>query len=255
MSEPDPDQPGHPPVPPGGGAHPLVPGAGVPLVAGPPASVLDGPPRPARFLLGRRNLLGLGLALVGVVVAFTGLLGPFWPIAVVGLYAAGFMLAPRLGGGATASRPAAAADLGDIRHAMTTLVRDASGRLPAEVMATVARIENLVLSMLPRVEHLPPGSEDVYILRATALDYLPATLESYLSLPSNYASQQRLSDGNTAETDILAQLALLESKLTEVSEDIARSDGDRLLANGRFLREKFGRSELAAPLPGGEASP
>ena len=231
----------------------MVPGAGSPLVPGAPASLLDAPPHPWRYFLGRRNVVGSVLALVGVVVAFTGILGPFWPIAVVGLYGAGFALAPRLGG--TATRPEAQADLQDIRRALTGLIQANAGRLPGEVAAVLARIEGLVLTMLPRVEHLPPGSEDVYILRATATDYLPATLDSYLNLPREFASQHRLADGNTAETDLLAQLRLLELKLTEVSEDIARSDSDRLLANGRFLREKFGASELQAPLPGEDSTP
>jgi len=47
---------------------------------------------------------------------------------------------------------------------------------------------------------------------------------------------------------LLDQLNLLDSKMQEISDDIARSDSDRLLANGRFLREKFGRSELQAPV-------
>jgi hypothetical protein len=236
------------PAPTADGAPPhLSPGAGLPLVPGAPASILESPPHPARYLYSRRNLLGCGLAFVGIVVAFTGLLGPFWPIAVVGLYTLGVLVAPRLGH--ATPRPQPPADARDIRHALTQLVQSTAGRLPADVAATLSRIESLILSMLPRVAHLPASSEDVYILRATVVDYLPTTLASYLDLPRDYATQHRLTDGETAEKDVLEQLALLESKMSDIAEDIARSDSDRLLANGRFLREKFGRSELRAPAP------
>jgi hypothetical protein len=183
-----------------------------------------------------------------VVLAFTGILGLLWPVAVIGLYGVGALVAPSLprrnpGAGA------GGADLDDVRRALAEQVRSLSGRAPADVMARVTSIEQLVLTMLPRAEAMPAGSQDLYILRATALDYLPATLGAYLNLPRDYAAAHRLGDGRTAEADLLEQLALLESKLREVSEDIARDDGDRLVANGRFLKDKFGARELQAPEP------
>jgi hypothetical protein len=51
----------------------------------------------------------------------------------------------------------------------------------------------------------------------------------------------------TASQVLLDQLSLLDTKMHEISDDIAKNDSDRLLANGRFLAEKFGRSELQAP--------
>ncbi|HEV1997403.1 MAG TPA: hypothetical protein VGR61_04635, partial [Candidatus Dormibacteraeota bacterium] len=87
------------------------------------------------------------------------------------------------------------------------------------------------------------------IVRQTALEYLPAALESYLNLPRQYATLHRVEDGKTPSQVLVDQLDLLEVKLSEISDDIAGNDADRLLANGRFLREKFGRSELDPPPP------
>ena len=39
----------------------------------------------------------------------------------------------------------------------------------------------------------------------------------------------------------------VDRRLADVADDLARHDSDRLLANGRFLAEKFGTSSLAIP--------
>ena len=220
----------------------LSPGAGAPLVPGPAASILASPRAPA-FLGSRKNLVGCALAVVGVVVALTGLVGPFWPLLVGGLYVAGVGLtpAPRL------HQLQAADDLQDVRRALTAQVQALSGRVPAEVMSRVSRIENIILALLPKAEQLPAGSEDRYILRATALEYLPAALDSYLNMPRDYAAHRRIDGDRTPEAELVDQLSLLESKMVEISEDFSGNDSQRLLANGRFLREKFGHSELQAP--------
>jgi hypothetical protein len=41
---------------------------------------------------------------------------------------------------------------------------------------------------------------------------------------------------------LLDQLDLMDRRLADVADDIARHDSDKLLANGRFLAEKFGVS-------------
>ncbi len=224
----------------------LPPGAGTPLVPGPPASILDAPPNPLAHLPGTANLGLWALGVFAAVVILAGLVTGFWPLAVIGLAAvAGVAVA--------ASRRRrvvhSASDPGDVRGALTAQVRAMSGKVPTEVMGRVANIQNRILALLPRAEQLPAGSEDLYILRATALEYLPAALDSYLNLPRAYATVHRLDGGKTPEVVLLEQLTLLESKMEEISDDIARNDSDRLLANGRFLREKFGRRELQAPIP------
>jgi hypothetical protein len=119
--------------------------------------------------------------------------------------------------------------------------------VPADVLGKVSSIQDTILNLLPRVENLPPGSEDLFILERTALEYLPTALEAYLNLPRAYATLRPVSGGKTASQVLLDQLSLLDSKMNEISDDIAKNDSDKLLANGRFLAEKFGRSELQVP--------
>lgn len=227
-----------------GAPPPLTPGAGAPLVPGLPMSIIEPPGRGlVLYLYSTQNGVGCALALVGVVLGVLGLFGPLWPAVVVGLYILG----------ALGARPRRKHDLragaasGDLRKALESQIRAISGKVPSEVIGRVISIQSTILNLLPRAEALPPGSEDLYILRATALEYLPDALQAYLRLPRAFATLHPVQGAKTATAVLLDQLNLLDSKMQEISDDIARNDSDRLLANGRFLREKFGRPKLQAP--------
>jgi hypothetical protein len=140
-------------------------------------------------------------------------------------------------------------DPADVTNALHTQVRRITGNVPPEVMAKVLKIRQTILGILPHVGKLPPGSPELFVIERTATSYLPASLQAYLDLPRTYATRQVVRDGKTAREILLDQLALLENKMNEVAEDIQRHDADRLLAHGRFLEARFGRSPLSLKPP------
>ena len=71
----------------------------------------------------------------------------------------------------------------------------------------------------------------------------------YLNLPRAYATLHPVQDRKTPKQVLMDQLTLLESKMSEVADDLRRNDTDRLLANRRFLEERFGRSALSLEGP------
>jgi hypothetical protein len=149
-------------------------------------------------------------------------------------------------------------DRNDVQRALDTQVRIITGKVPPEVMAKVLKIRQIILGILPRSGNLPPGSPELFLIERTATDYLPTSLEAYLKLPREYATRHQVQDGKTPKEILLDQLTLLESKMNEVADDVHRNDSDRLLANGRFLKERFGRSPLSLPPPApgdGEGKP
>ena len=150
--------------------------------------------------------------------------------------------------------PSTGFDPNDVKNALDTQVRIITGKVPPEVMAKVLKIRQIVLGILPRSGSLPPGSPQLFIIDRIATDYLPTSLEAYLNLPTAYATSHPVQDGKTPKEVLLDQLALLENKMNEVADNIHRNDSDRLLANGRFLEERFGRSPLSLkPPPRAEA--
>jgi hypothetical protein len=198
-----------------------------------------------KYLYSTKNIVGSLLALVGLVLFFTGVVGTLWPLIVIGLYLIGALVTP----GTATIDLRSGFDPDDVRKALDHEVHVVSGRVPAEVFAKVQNIQQIILGILPRSGALPPGSPELFVVERTATDYLPTALESYLNLPRAYATLHPVQDGKTPKQVLLDQLALLESKMGEVADDVHRNDTDRLLANGRFLEERFGRSGLSLDNP------
>jgi hypothetical protein len=198
-----------------------------------------------KYLYSTKNIVGSLLAVVGLVLFFTGVIGALWPVIVIGLYCIGVLVTP----GTASIDLRSGFDPDDVRKALDHEVHAVSGRVPAEVFTKVQSIQQIILGILPRSGALPPGSPELFVVERTATDYLPTALESYLNLPRAYATLHPVQDGKTAKQVLLDQLTLLESKMSEVADDVHRNDTDRLLANGRFLEERFGRSALSLDNP------
>ena len=198
-----------------------------------------------KYLYSTKNIVGSLLALVGLVLFFLGVVGALWPVVVIGLYLIGVLVTP----GTANIDLRSGFDPDDVRKALDHEVHVVSGRVPADVLAKVQNIQQTILGILPRSGALPPGSPELIVVERTATDYLPTALESYLNLPRAYATLHPVQDGKTAKQVLLDQLTLLESKMAEVADDVHRNDTDRLLANGRFLEERFGRSALSLDSP------
>ena len=202
------------------------------------------------YLYSTKNIVGCLLAMVGLVLFFAGVVGALWPIVVIGLYLFGALVTPS----PKTIDLRSGFDPNDVRKAMDHEIRAVSGRVPADVLAKVQGIQQIILGILPRSGALPPGSPELFVVERTATEYLPTALESYLNLPRAYATLHQVQDGKTPKQVLMDQLTLLESKMNEVADDVHRNDTDRLLANGRFLEERFGRSALSLPGPGPTSS-
>jgi len=200
------------------------------------------------YLYSTKNMVGSALALGGLALYFTGVVHDLWPVVVAGLYAFGVLVTPR-----PKSVDLHDFDPRDVDRALDRLVKSVAGRLPRDVQGRVESIVETIDGILPRTGQLAPGSPELFILQRTATDYLPTALESYLNLPRAYATMHQLEDGKTARQLLDEQLDLLGEQMDEVADAVAKNDADRLMAHGRFLEERFGKSDLA--LPGGDGSP
>lgn len=123
-----------------------------------------------------------------------------------------------------------------------------SSRLPMSVQVKADQIRRKAEALMQFKERFPTGSEDLYVLERTVSEYLPTTLQAYLDLPPGYEGAVVTADGKTALQSLWDQLNLMDTKLDEIAFNVHRQNLDRLVANGRFLEERFGRrgSELDA---------
>ena len=197
--------------------------------------------RLAAYLTSRRNLAGSALALIGAGLALADPVGLGGLALVIGFYLVGAL--------AVASKPAIhpyGFDPQLLQGALSDEIRVVSGRVPADVITRIQRIELTIRSeILPALHALPPGSEELYLIERTARDWLPTALERYLTLPADYVSSQPGSRGWTALQVLLEELDLLDAEMRRVAEVVHRADMDRLLAHRRFLNERFRREDAS----------
>jgi hypothetical protein len=196
------------------------------------------------YLYSKRNIVGSALAIVGLALHFVGIVaGPLWLPITIGLYAIGALLVPAERG--LELRLGAAQDAAEIRSGLERLLRSLKGRVADDLYQKTVSIQGSILATLT-AEGSPGDAADpnVYLIRQTALTYLPDAFQTYLRMPRVVAERRPVAGGRTPHDVFLEQLDLMDHRLADVADDIARHDSDKLLANGRFLAEKFGRSTL-----------
>jgi hypothetical protein len=195
------------------------------------------------FLYSRRNIVGSLLALGGLALHFVGIIGgPLWLPITAGLYLIGYLLVP--GERGLTIQLGAAEDAAEVREGLDRLLRAIKGKVADDLYAKVVRIQASILGTLAAEGATNEADPNVYLIRQTALTYLPEAFSTYLRMPRIMAERRTIADGRTPHDVLLDQLDLMDRRLEDVADDIARHDSDKLLANGRFLAEKFGGSAL-----------
>ncbi len=118
------------------------------------------------------------------------------------------------------------------------MVADAA--VPTPVESRVRRVTKVVRDAIPRLDRLGSGSEQAYVVMATATDYLPDAVGAYLRLPRDWANSRPVDAGRTSLMVLIDQLDLLARTMERVLDAVNRADAAALVAHGRFLAERFG---------------
>lgn len=204
-----------------------------------------------RWLYSNKNIAGSVLAIGGPVLAVTGVLAPPLALGLIPvLYAIGALAAP----GNKNVDLVSDVNSEDVDDSLRTIRKAVRKGVDQSITLRVENICQLIEQVLPRASQLGPGSEEMRVLISTATDYLPNTLQPYLALPRLYAERQPIKDGQTAADILCAQLDVMASRMGDVRDAVLKADSDKLLANGRFLEERFGQQGLQLPPASGQSS-
>jgi hypothetical protein len=131
-----------------------------------------------------------------------------------------------------------------VQKSLAEQIGAAAGRVPPHVLSRLQRIELTIRTeILPRLDCLPLGAPELYLVERTVSDYLPTAVEAYLRLPNGYVSSQPGSDGRAALDVLVEELDFLDAEMRQVAEVVHRTDMDRLLAHKRFLIDRFRRED------------
>jgi hypothetical protein len=201
---------------------------------------------PGRWLGSSKNILGsvLGAAAIGAQLFFG--LGPLWPLVVVASYGVGALVAPRdrvdlsLGLGAGASADQLTEQLKVFRRAMKG---DAS-RLEDDANTILGHILDSLDEIVARWDDLAAAPDQEHVVEQMIVDYLPTSIQKYLNLPRTFALQSRVEGKKSAHDELIDQLTILQTESDKIRTALYSRDLDALGDQGRFLREKFGKSEL-----------
>src|SRR4029077_11303570 len=158
-------------------------------------------------------------------------------------YAIGVLLVP--GERGLDLRLDAGADAGQVRAGLNQLLAGIRGRVADDIFPRVSAIRDSILLTLPDGRStVDPTDPNLFLIRQTALAYLPQALSAYLAIPRLYAERRAVAGGRTPHDVLMDQLALMDSKMQEVADDVAPPHPDQLLAHGRFLAERFAPNSL-----------
>lgn len=194
------------------------------------------------FLYSTPNIVGSILGILGLVLLFLGVIGKFWFFIVLGLYAIGVLATPKSPTYDLRLRNQLTAD--EIREELENLVKSIRRKVSKDILAKVESIKDSILEILPNIVDVSSSDYNIYTIRQTALDYLPETLENYLNLPPAFRNLHPVKGGKTAKQLLVEQLDLLDQQMKEIAQDFYRNDTQRLMAHGRFLEEKFRKTDL-----------
>jgi len=194
------------------------------------------------FLYSNPNIVGSTLGILGLLLFFSGVIERFWFFIVLGLYGIGVLATPQSPTYELRLQSQLTAD--EIRQELENLVRSIRKVASKDILAKVESIKDAILEILPKIVDLSSSDYDIYTIRQTALEYLPETLENYLNLPPAFRKLHPVKAGKTPKQLLLEQLDLLDQEMEEIVQDFYRNDTQRLTAHGRFLEQKFKKTDL-----------
>ncbi len=200
------------------------------------------------FLSSRGNVVGSLLALGCLACLVLGVPGGvLWLPAAVVLYVIGVLIVPAQRG--LKLEPAKVQDADEVSAGLERLLVNIHGRVADDIYVRVDSIHHSIASTLPSNGTADTTDPSVFLVRQTALNYLPQALDAYLAVPRSYAEGRTVAGGQTPHDALLQQLDLMDARLHDVSEAMIQHDSDRLLANTRFLAERFAGSSLRLTAP------
>lgn len=224
------------------------------IVVGIVAGVLFGLPAAVIALV---VLLAVIATVLGLLVAVASVAGPWLAVGGAGYciwrYSSRNAARRRAGAGDPAWRPTQpAAPPYPVNPHPVGPAPDPAAWLPEPQRGQVHRIRRKADTLLGQQDRFAVGSRDLYLVRQTRGQYLPAAVDAYLRLLPAGTDRPVAPDGRTSLQVLQSQLHLMEDKLDRIADDLRERNVGRLLANERLLEEQVGRrqdSELTIPGP------
>jgi hypothetical protein len=196
------------------------------------------------YLSSRKNYAGLAGGVVGVSLGMVGLGGPYWPVFVAALYAAGALAMPQKKVNLVIE--STSGEVAELRRQLRTLVRrvnEQAGRLPQPAVESVRRMSEMLGSVVDRPEALAGAPDQLQAAGRIIQTDLPASLETFLNLPPWFA-RRRNESGRSPSDELLHQLRLLEGQSNRLAEQVFGGKAEQMSALTDYLESMERHNEL-----------
>ena len=132
--------------------------------------------------------------------------------------------------------------LGSLKD-VTAFINRNAGRLPGVAVVNARQLIDTLRETIDTSEVRPLDVYATLAVKASASDYLPTTLRSYLAVDKALLDTPRGS-GRTPSQSLLEQLHALQLSASATLVAARIQDADALVTQGSFLRTKFTGSDL-----------
>ncbi|MFF4784550.1 hypothetical protein ACFY3E_24990 [Streptomyces griseorubiginosus] len=194
----------------------------------------------SRYLESRKNIAGSACGLVGLVLTFTGVAGPYWPVVVAGLYGAGALIAPP-------ERPAPpdfpdpSAQLDEVRGDFEKLCAYLTDiDLSVTAAARLRELTELLAALLDRTwsaELLAHDPEGVHALSRIVRRDLPEAVDSF----ARTRWWTRMTPGaDSPELQLEQQLGLMKRDAQQLAAGLRDTEARRQETHTRYLEDRGG---------------
>ncbi|MFG2797668.1 diiron oxygenase [Streptomyces pseudovenezuelae] len=195
----------------------------------------------SRYLESRKNIAGSACGLAGLVLTFTGVAGPYWPVVVAGLYGAGALVAPPERP-APPDLPDPSAQLDEVRadfEEVRAYLADID--LSVTAAARLRELTELLSALLDRdwsTQLLAHDPESVHALSRIVRRDLPEAVDSF----ARTRWWTRMTPGTQSpELHLEQQLSLMKKDAEQLAAGLRDAEARRQETHTRYLEERSDR--------------
>ncbi|MEU6087746.1 hypothetical protein ABZ865_13180 [Streptomyces sp. NPDC047085] len=190
------------------------------------------------YLESRKNLAGGACGLLGLVLTFTGVAGPYWPVVVAGLYGAGALIAPPERP-ALPDFPSPSAQLDAVRADFEKLggyLADVD--LPPALAARLTELTELLAALLEPgwvAEALAQDPEGVHTVSRAVRQDVPEAVDAFVRT----RWWTRMAPGTEPpERHLERQLGLLREEAERLASALRDTEARRQESHTRYLEDR-----------------
>jgi hypothetical protein len=191
----------------------------------------------------------LAISIVTIVIGLVTPIGMFGFLAAVGL-AVGVAALLVVSGKREIAAPDVPADLpnGQMVQRFDSYLFRARRALPAPAQGELDKLSAMLPPLRQTLERIPDGDPNAQDARRLMSKHLPGLIDRYVHVPAAYRAE-RDGEGVSVDERLTEALAAGRQALTEISENLARSDVAAFETQGRFIKTRYGEESLTGAVP------